>query len=260
MFNIFKNKSTQEVGVKEYPAVVKQIHHEFETAGERLFKEAEAIINGTNIEGKQEKVALLAKLGFKQTEEYQKWQTEKQQLDNNQELVDLIQYYHIHYPNNKFITKNQVTQICDKYNLVCGSVELYKGFVPETKLKSMADFNLNLKEKLYLDSDYFRSYQDGDMWFDFKRSVIDGVEYEKEQASRNTNSYRYTHYQCINDKFEICAPIKDMDMKNHTLKGRFLVKNIPDPVVLQRVSGGYLIITAWGDEASDELVVNNKMN
>ena len=36
--------------------------------------------------------------------------------------------------------------------------------------------------------------------------------------------------------------------------------NIPDPVVLQPVCGGYLIVCAWGDEASDEIVVNQQMN
>jgi len=39
---------------------------------------------------------------------------------------------------------------------------------------------------------------------------------------------------------------------------------IPDPVVLKPVYYGgqkhYLIVTAWGLEASDELVVNEKMN
>jgi ABC-type molybdate transport system permease subunit len=37
-------------------------------------------------------------------------------------------------------------------------------------------------------------------------------------------------------------------------------KFIPDPVVLQPVRGGFLLVTVWGDEASDELVVNNKFN
>lgn len=36
--------------------------------------------------------------------------------------------------------------------------------------------------------------------------------------------------------------------------------NVPDPVVLQPVKGGFLIVCAWGEEASDEIVVNEKMN
>lgn len=262
MFNIFKKQQPVGNKAKEYPAVVQQIHHEFETAGERLFKQAQAIVNGTNIEDRQEKVSLLSKLGFTQTQEYQKWEAEKKQLDENQELMKLVQYYRLTYPNNKFITKKQVEQICEKYNLVCGSVELYKGFVPEVKLRAMADFKLNTKEKMYLDRDYLSWYNDEDLQSRFSHTLIDGEEYEKVN-NENQGYYgyrRYRMYVCINDKFEICAPKKDMNMKNHTLKGKFLVRNIPDPVVLQRVKGGYLIITAWGDEASDELVVNQTMN
>ena len=51
-----------------------------------------------------------------------------------------------------------------------------------------------------------------------------------------------------------------MDTKDHTLRGIHLVKHYPDPVVLQPVNEGYLIVCAWGDEASDELVVNSINN
>jgi len=33
-----------------------------------------------------------------------------------------------------------------------------------------------------------------------------------------------------------------------------------DPIILQRVVRGYLIVTAWGDEAADPIVVNPKNN
>lgn len=33
-----------------------------------------------------------------------------------------------------------------------------------------------------------------------------------------------------------------------------------DPIVLCRTKHGYLIITAWGDEANDELVLNETLN
>ena len=59
---------------------------------------------------------------------------------------------------------------------------------------------------------------------------------------------------------QICAPLKDMEVKsNQKVKG-YKIMDIPDPVVLQPVRGGYLIVCAWGDEASDEIVVNQQMN
>ena len=33
-----------------------------------------------------------------------------------------------------------------------------------------------------------------------------------------------------------------------------------DPIILHKVPGGYLIVTAWGDEANDELVVKENLN
>lgn len=53
-----------------------------------------------------------------------------------------------------------------------------------------------------------------------------------------------------------------MDITGLELKEGYKLtkKHIPDPVVLQPIKNGYLIITAWGDEASDELVVNQINN
>jgi len=54
---------------------------------------------------------------------------------------------------------------------------------------------------------------------------------------------------------QICAPIKDMNTSGYERRGHNLIKHIPDPIILQPIEGGYLIVTAWGDEASDELIV-----
>ena len=66
---------------------------------------------------------------------------------------------------------------------------------------------------------------------------------------------------------EIAAPLEDFNMKGAELKD-FKISNIPikipDPVVLKPVifnnNKYYLIVTAWGKEASDEIVVNSKFN
>jgi hypothetical protein len=53
-----------------------------------------------------------------------------------------------------------------------------------------------------------------------------------------------------------------MDITGLELKEGYKLekKHIPDPVVLQPVKNGYLILTAWGNESEDELVVNQKFN
>ena len=65
------------------------------------------------------------------------------------------------------------------------------------------------------------------------------------------------------DTFSICAPVKDMDMTGMEITEGYKMRKkieIPDPVVLKEVIGGYLIVTAWGDEASDPIVVNTINN
>ena len=59
---------------------------------------------------------------------------------------------------------------------------------------------------------------------------------------------------------QICAPIADMDTSGMRLADGYKLEIIPDPVVLQPVKAGYLIVTAWGDEASDEMTVNSNHN
>lgn len=64
-------------------------------------------------------------------------------------------------------------------------------------------------------------------------------------------------------KLKICAPISDMNTSGYELKDGW--KLVYDPIVSLSVTHangitGLVIITAWGDEASDELVVNQQMN
>jgi hypothetical protein len=49
-----------------------------------------------------------------------------------------------------------------------------------------------------------------------------------------------------------------IDKTGMRIQGIELVKD--DPIVLQQVNGGYLIVTAWGNEANDEIIINEKMN
>lgn len=53
-------------------------------------------------------------------------------------------------------------------------------------------------------------------------------------------------------------------MRGMSIKNFKLEKEIPDPIVLMPVfcygRKNYLVVTAWGEEASDDLVVNQKMN
>lgn len=89
----------------------------------------------------------------------------------------------------------------------------------------------------------------------------------QEQIRQEVMSYHFGRGRTKTEKcpLEIAAPVKDFDMTGMQVKDSKISKiEIPDPVVLQPVVYNnqkyYLIVTAWGLEASDELVVNQKMN
>lgn len=75
-------------------------------------------------------------------------------------------------------------------------------------------------------------------------------------------------------EYSIVAAKHMVNLTNHEVTDKYKViervENVPmpelkffkddDPIVLFRVDGGYYIASAWGDEASDENIVNHQMN
>jgi hypothetical protein len=286
MFNLFKKEKPQlkEVSVldnpKNYPLEVLQIHKEFDTAADRLLEEANSIIEKAN-QKNLKKVNRLEKLGFNQVKEVEELKPLIKKAELSKEQVELLKHYSFAYPNNKFITEEQVKEICFKYNLVCGEVGRFKGFVPEKNLQEIERFRLrkenaglHLSNGLFLKNAEVRKINN--YWHIFKIGETNIFEYafqsnegKRFYAGDRKDIFGLNHLGDISftvkeSNLLICAPIKDMDMKDMTIEGGYkmkeVVKHIPDPVVLHPVNGGFLILTAWGDEASDELMVNQKMN
>ena len=80
-------------------------------------------------------------------------------------------------------------------------------------------------------------------------------------------SYTKNHIIYYKNSLEICAPLSQFDITDLELQGKKLVKKqikIKDPIVLCPVFfknvKHYLIVTAWGKEASDFEVINQKLN
>ena len=264
MFNLFGSPNRQEK-ISNYPAVVEEIHNEFFTAGDRLLQEANEILAAASA-ASIEKGKRLAALGFNNVPEAVNAQKVEKQIEMSKEVAELVRYYQIKYPNNKFITEEQVKAICEKYGLVCGEISMYKGFVPESKLKVIESFKFDItdsevvysyglrfftKKELFEDSDAF-----GKSWrYNDNKKV-----YDKLFSIKGVGTEGHIKSKYNNEGFKICAPLKDMEIpKGKEVRG-YKIQDIPDPVVLQPVNGGYLIVAAWGDEASDEIVVNQTQN
>lgn len=294
MFKLFSKKSESVAALavqtavpsqRKYSSDIEEIHHEFEIAGERLLEEALSIVKQTQSVN-EEKINRLRNIGFKNVKEVSEGNAVIQKKKMNEELANLIQYYQRAYPLNKFITEDQVKIICEKYSLVCGDLSRYKGFVPDEKLKQIENFKL--KDR---DVEKYKMMATSSNTFLGHIGDNDLTKYGKDYLDRQRNgSFNYfyitagngTHNhldrlitkECeskfdgqtfvradlVPNDLQICAPLKDMDTTGLKLSGHRLIKHVPDPIVLQPVRGGFLILALWGPEASDPIVVNNINN
>jgi hypothetical protein len=257
--------------------IIEKIHNEFDTAGEKLLAEAKQILAQEHDTSKGDR---LKSLGFTKCASVELASKIKLEKAQSKETAERVQYYQQWYPNQKFITEAIVKQICEKYNLVCAEVSYYKGDVPEKNVAEMEAFKLRDEDKdiqtFSTDDEYYyrmgMERQEQSMGrtiynpFGFDSSIngflgLAGAQQRPTlglgQSSRPRAGIEKSRQQ---KPFSICAPEKDFDMRNLIRSGHKLELHIPDPIVLQPVKGGYLVVSKWGLEASDELVVNQKMN
>jgi hypothetical protein len=263
--------------------IIAAIHNEFDTAADVLLVEMEQY-NKTVPEPNASKIDRLKSLGFRKAKEVKEGQQVLEEKLANVEKMNTIKYYQQNYPLNKFITETQVEGICKKYGLVMGKVSDYTGFVPESKLALLEKFKLKQGDIYESSGDYYypSSVTESmetvrrhvDLYEQNLRRMLSGAGatypsgYPSGEVIIPTGHFGSGGYvpkpkelKKQAPAYMICAPQKDFDMAGKELKKFKLVdKPVPDPVVLQPVKGGYLIVCAWGDEASDPEVVNGLNN
>lgn len=266
----FEGKSQKEI--------IEQIHEDFYTEVDKLLSYAK--IKEDNSSKNPElldKANRLRKFGFTGTSTVELADSEESRVGNiNREnedkdrLKEVINYFSVKYPMYKFITEDSVKKICEKYNLIYGDVKNFKGDVPEKNLQDIENFKIK-DEDLCFERRYSYTYRNYkfDSFIHIDSEHVNSFFYAKNTRANLSNSssdpstgLKYTVYL---SPLEIAAPLKDFNTEKMQIEDFKLSKiEIPDPVVLQPVlykgSKYYLIVTAWGDEASDELVVNQILN
>jgi len=140
--------------------------------------------------------------------------------------INEAEYFKRHYPLNKYLTNTQIQNLCKKYNLVFGHCAQFKGEIPDKNLKEIENFKVREED------------------FDIK------------MVDRQTRFIK----KFGNVEFYICAPLKDMILlPNQYVDDRgFIIQD--DPIVIKPTQYGGIIITMWGDEASDPSVINQINN
>jgi hypothetical protein len=277
ILNLFKKK--------EYPAIVKEIHNEFETSSDRLLLDKNNSISLVD-SSELDKLKRLKNLGFKNVQQVKEVEKKIIDSDSAKREIELIEYYKVYYPNNKFVANGQIQSICKKYGLVYGGVSQFKGFVPEDKLRQIEKFKLRKEEenifvcsgvsatgsvglglgnlnfviknaKIVKVRDFYHLFKKEEKECEKREKYAfqseDGVSF---YARDKDNIFGLSHLGWIsftieNRELKICAPLKDMDMTGKVMIEGYKSVNIPDPVVIQPVEGGGLILAMWADETFD---------
>jgi hypothetical protein len=195
----------------------------------------------------------------------------------SKELSENIMYFKQWYPFNKFINEPEVERICKKYGLLFGEASKYIGDIPEKNLSEIESFKLRQEDMAVRYSTTYedRMFQQGlaqsmnrlmpynpfDNFIGGVASIGNHVRYDRPQynglAQANTGE-REKFYE--KPEFRICAPVKDFEIRYMRVEDGYKLYNIPDPIVLQPVKGGYLIVSKWGVEGEDIDLTNENMN
>jgi len=147
--------------------LIAEIHHEFDTAQDRLLEQAETLLSSLNIptESRIEEVAdRLAKIGFVNTPTVHKASTLKERRKSEEKLLvttkeqaELINYYKFNYPFLKFLTEDELNRICVKYKLIHAPVANYIKEVPEKNLRDIENAQKPKEGDAIEDNLYFKS-------------------------------------------------------------------------------------------------------
>ncbi|MCK5017290.1 MAG: hypothetical protein KAS32_09465 [Candidatus Peribacteraceae bacterium] len=262
-------------------ATVEEIHKAFHTEVDRLLAEASIVVDEPVVNQKKiDDYTTLDKLGFRQSstlhdnrEEFEKKAVHKDIEEQKTLLRETINYFSQNYSNYKFITEESVKLLCKKFSLVYGNIAIYTGSIPSKNIEDMKNFMVHQKDVSYfgtsdydpLDYDEYRSRIKNlskvpmSIYLN-KIGILENVYEDYETKSFSGKSIYYGKHP-----WQIVAPLSDMDMKDKEVRNFQVVGRPPeDPIVLQPVlykgDKHYLIVTAWGPEALDPLVMNPKHN
>lgn len=286
MFSIFEKKSapTPEVATatrrKTVNEIVRQIHREFSNASSQLLEDARRIMALHNVPKEdRDRADKLRKAGFTGNKLIEEVEREKRLEHQQAQRIAQLEKYAINYPNNKFITHDQMIKICEKYGLSYGTIDNYVGSIPEENLDEVLNFKAK-EEDTYMflwSSARYQGMKFSPIQTSPYMDIVPKKRYQTfrdKQRAAHQAAYEYARSSAfgaypdpfggVNDlnsseeypKF-ICASPQDMKGSEMGLhKGTYL----PDPVVLHFVGDGYLIVSKWGLEGEDPDLVNENMN
>lgn len=209
-----------------------------------------------------------------------------------EEFASIIEEYKREYPFQKFLTIDELNRICRKYNLIYAPVANFKSTVPEKNLLEIENAKVlyqrfTIQDQIVVEITEF--------WDNTPSSLIDFIhknpiinykpigyeerydEISEENLKRHIKEMGYTGifgpyiFKKANKTIErksglfIVAPKSDFILDDLTATNKFgyAVINtevVEDPIVFRYCKGGIQVITKWGLEASDPILINEIEN
>jgi hypothetical protein len=214
------------------------VHAEYEAA-------ADALINPILKADKEIELAEKAgALGFNRSQTYRA--KEEIVLENNvtRAAHKKVSIAEAVIPGYKFINREAVEAINKKYGLITAKASYFIGTIPETNLIEIEKFADCLAK---ITAAYWKELL-------AKDSLSDQIKSERYWAHWSTKP------------FMVSAPASDFDtakMKsemNMPEWGSNTIYRVEDPIVMQPFEGGFLIVSKWGEEGNDPMLVNEVNN
>lgn len=277
MFTFFK---------KAQESIEQQIFNDVYSAEGLILEEAKRVLANPPQFTKEQEARLeqLKQLGFDNFDEVKKLEKQREDFQLHSGLKRMIRYYNFAYPFNRFISQDSVKVIIKKYKLVLAKASDYIAEIPEKNQREIVNFKVMRKDVREPDEIRegwgilsFPSYigfldlgiGSGSYYQELNKlkfgQLMNQPEFddyrriEKERLKRIASEKKAKDRERIPGKdLLIVAPQHKLNMKGREIKDGIL--RIKDPIVLQPVHMGYLIVSSWGLEASDELVVNKIEN
>ncbi len=179
---------------------------------------------------------------------------------------ELCQYYAQHYPHAKFLLESQLMLICEDFNLYVRPTRFFMGNIPEKNVRDLMNFRFYLKDlegiievaNVPIDESALRN--------------LNAITWQKLEDLRTSREIQVFNLPLFTSRYISIAAVKEL-FNERAFGEHFGNARLPktaelppkaqvdsDPLVLLKVRGGYLVITAWGPEANHELAINPKMN
>lgn len=127
-------------------AIIDAIHEDFDSAGQQLLDKAQEILSEEQKKMEDSVYGALKDFGFKRSQAVVEHESMAKAQKMAQQVAEKVTYYLAKYPDNKFITREQVKDICKKYGLAFGKTEWFTGDIPDKNKLDIARFKLDEKD------------------------------------------------------------------------------------------------------------------